>query len=149
MSNPVGRPTGYNDEIAEKILNLVIDGQPIRFICSQVDMPSVATVMRWLSDYPEFAKQYALAKEMYAHCIFDEIQHIADTCDPTEVQKAKLMIDARKYIASRLAPKKYGEASLIEAPTEADQREIEIRITREKVGKQLNVILEELEDEEI
>ena len=74
MSNPVGRPTSYNAEITEKIIDLVIDGQPIRFICSQVDMPSVATVMRWLHDYPEFAKQYALAKEMYAHCIFDEIQ---------------------------------------------------------------------------
>ena len=118
MSNPVGRPTSYNAEITEKIIDLVIDGQPIRFICSQVDMPSVATVMRWLHDYPEFAKQYALAKEMYAHCIFDEIQHIADTCDPNEVQKAKLMIDARKYIASRLAPRKYGEASLIDAPTD-------------------------------
>ena len=100
MSNPVGRPTSYNAEITEKIIDLVIDGQPIRFICSQVDMPSVATVMRWMHDYPEFAKQYALAKEMYAHCIFDEIQHIADTCDPNEVQKAKLMIDARKCIAS-------------------------------------------------
>ena len=138
MSNSVGRPTGYNDEIAEKILDLVIDGQPIRFICSQVDMPSVATVMRWLADYPEFAKQYAQAKEMYAHCIFDEILHIADSCDPTEVQKAKLMIDARKYIASRLAPKKYGEASLIDAPKEQEQKDCKIII-----------LLDELENEEI
>ena len=77
MSNPVGRPTSYNAEITEKIIDLVIDGQPIRFICSQVDMPSVATVMRWLADYSEFSKQYAQAKEMYAHCIFDEILHLS------------------------------------------------------------------------
>ena len=38
MSNPVGRPTSYNAEITEKIIDLVIDGQPIRFICSQVDI---------------------------------------------------------------------------------------------------------------
>ena len=112
-------------------------------------MPSVATVMRWLSDYPEFAKQYALAKEMYAHCIFDEIQHIADTCDPNEVQKAKLMIDARKYIASRLAPKKYGEASLIDAPTEEEQKDREIIITRRIVAAQLSDLLDELGNEEM
>jgi uncharacterized protein with ParB-like and HNH nuclease domain len=27
MSNPVGRPTSYNAEITEKIIDLVIDGQ--------------------------------------------------------------------------------------------------------------------------
>ena len=112
-------------------------------------MPSVATVMRWLHDYPEFAKQYALAKEMYAHCIFDEIQHIADTCDPNEVQKAKLMIDARKYITSRLAPKKYGEASLIEAPTEEEQKDREIMITRRIVEAQLSDLFDELGDKKI
>ena len=149
MSNPVGRPTSYNAEITEKIIDLVIDGQPIRFICSQVDMPSVATMMRWLSDYPEFAKQYAQAKEMYAHCIFDEIQHIADTCDPNEVQKAKLMIEARKYIASRLAPKKYGEASLIDAPTEEEQKDREIMITRRIVEAQLSDLFDELGDKKI
>ena len=149
MSNPVGRPTSYNAEITEKIIDLVIDGQPIRFICSQVDMPSVATVMRWLHDYPEFAKQYALAKEMYAHCIFDEIQHIADTCDPNEVQKAKLMIDARKYIASRLAPRKYGEASLIDAPTEEEQKDREIIITRRIGAAQLSDLLAELGNAEM
>ena len=97
----------------------------------------------------EFSEQYRVAKEMYAHCIFDEIQHIADTCDPTEVQKAKLMIDARKYIASRLAPKKYGEASLIDAPTEEEQKDREIMITRRIVEAQLSDLFDELGDKKI
>ena len=130
MSNSVGRPTGYNAEITEKIIDLVIDGQPIRFICSQVDMPSVATVMRWLHEYPAFAKQYAQAKEMYAHCIFDEIQHIADTCEPMDVQKAKLMIDARKYIASKLAPKKYGLLQANDEQTNCGNESIQINVVR-------------------
>lgn len=92
--NTVGRPTRYNQTIIDRICALVLDGQPIRFICSQVDMPSLATVMRWLCDYPDFAAMYAQAKEMYAHSVFDEIIHIADTCDPMDVQKAKLMIEA-------------------------------------------------------
>ena len=112
--NTVGRPTRYNQTIIDRICALVLDGQPIRFICSQVDMPSLATVMRWLCDYPDFAQQYSQAKEMYAQCIFDEILHIADTCEPMDVQKAKLMIDARKYVAGKLAPKKYGDIKQIE-----------------------------------
>ena len=112
--NTVGRPTRYNQTIIDRICELVLDGQPIRFICSQVDMPSLATVMRWLCDYPDFAAMYAHAKEMYAQCIFDEILHIADTCEPMDVQKAKLMIDARKYVAGKLAPKKYGDIKQIE-----------------------------------
>ena len=139
-SRPVGRPSGFNQSIANDICNQVLDGQPIRFICSQVDMPSVATVMRWLHDYPEFAKQYAQAKEMYAHCIFDEIQHIADNCDPTEVQKAKLMIDARKYIASKLAPKKYGDK--IEDEQDIEHREITINVKR--VTKDIGDLIDEL-----
>ena len=97
----------------------------------------------------EFSEQYRVAKEMYAHCIFDEILHIADSCDPTEVQKAKLMIDARKYIASRLAPKKYGEASLIDAPTEEEQKDRQIIITRRIVSAQLSDLLDELGNEEM
>jgi len=112
--NTVGRPTRYNQTIIDRICELVLDGQPIRFICSMVDMPSLATVMRWLRDYPDFAAMYAQAKEMYAHSVFDEIIHIADTCEPMDVQKAKLMIDARKYVAAKLAPKKYGDMRQIE-----------------------------------
>ncbi|MCJ8147147.1 hypothetical protein MKI79_09605 [Acinetobacter sp. A3.8] len=59
------------------------------------------------------------------------------------------MIDARKYIASRLAPKKYGEASLIDAPTEEEQKYREIIITRRIVDAQLSDLLDELENEEI
>ena len=139
-SRPVGRPSGFNQSIADDICNQVLDGQPIRFICSQVDMPSVATMMRWLSDYPEFAKQYAQAKEMYAHCIFDEIQHIADTCNPNEVQKAKLMIDARKLVAAKLAPKKYGDK--IEHEQDIEHREITINVKR--ATKNIGDLIDEL-----
>ncbi len=61
-SRPVGRPSGFNQSIADDICNQVLEGQPIRLICSVVNMPSVATVMRWLHEYPAFAKQYAQAR---------------------------------------------------------------------------------------
>lgn len=139
-SRPVGRPSGFNQSIADDICNQVLEGQPIRLICSVVNMPSVATVMRWLHEYPAFAKQYAQAKEMYAHCIFDEILHIADTCNPLEVQKAKLMIDARKLVAAKLAPKKYGDK--IEDEQDIEHREITINVKR--VTKDIGDLIDEL-----
>lgn len=105
-----GRPSSYSTEITEKICSLILEGNSIRHICSYVDMPHIATVMRWLNEYPEFSQCYSLAKQQYAELLFDEILDIADQCPPERdaIAKAKLMIDARKYSVSKLAPKKYG-----------------------------------------
>lgn len=61
----------------------------------------------WLGKHAEFAAQYARAREEQADHYADELLEIADTTkDPN---KARLQIDARKWKASKLAPKKYGE----------------------------------------
>jgi hypothetical protein len=69
-------------------------------------MPGFATVKRWLSENADFQAQYARAREEQADFYADEIIQIADTC--TDTNKARLQIDARKWKASKLAPKKYG-----------------------------------------
>ena len=53
------------------------------------------------------------AREQQADLYADEIIKIADDCTPTheEIAKARVRIDARKWKAARLAPKKYGEKS--------------------------------------
>lgn len=58
-----------------------------------------------------FSKQYARAREEQADSFADEIIDIADSVAPEagEVAKAKLQIDARKWKASKMAPKKYGD----------------------------------------
>jgi hypothetical protein len=70
--------------------------------------------------HPEFAEQYARARELQAERFADDIIEIAD--DKSEdvygelempnsvaVARAKLRIDSRKWIASKLLPKKYGD----------------------------------------
>jgi hypothetical protein len=56
--------------------------------------------------------KYARAKEQQAEYLGDQIISISDQCKPDTkfaIEKAKLQVDARKFVASKLKPKKWGE----------------------------------------
>lgn len=94
-------------------------------------MPSIATVFAWMRKFPEFLKQYARAKEESADALTDEMLEIADDArndwmqrhgkneDGSEpagwvangehIQRSRVRIDTRKWLASKLKPKKYGD----------------------------------------
>lgn len=105
--NQGGRPSNYTADLAAEICNRMACGQSLRQVCQAADMPHRATVTRWLADRPEFAAQYALARVELADYHFDEIIALADTAE--DPAKVRLQIDARKWVASKLAPKKYGD----------------------------------------
>jgi hypothetical protein len=112
----MGRPSDYTQEIADLICEKLCDGESLRAICLSDDMPSRSTVFKWLNDNQYFSDQYARAKEEQAESLADDIIAIADqydtakdTLQPDLVQRAKLRIDSRKWVASKLKPKKYGD----------------------------------------
>jgi len=71
----------------------------------------------------DFRDQYARAREEQADKLFREIIEIADDAsgdyvttrdgqtivDHENIQRSRLRVDARKWAAARLAPKKYGD----------------------------------------
>nr|WP_246307956.1 hypothetical protein [Chitinibacter bivalviorum] len=83
----------------------------------------MATVLRWLDRHEEFRGKYARAREIQADTLADEIISISDDglndtyvddkgnqrTDYDVVARSKLRVDARKWYASKLAPKKYGD----------------------------------------
>lgn len=82
-------------------------------------MPSLTTVYRWLQDSEEFREMYARAREDQADTLADEIVSIADEqkaaltaegkpYDP-DVNRDRLRVDARKWVAAKLKPRKYGD----------------------------------------
>lgn len=124
----MGRPSEFTAEKADAICERLIEGESLRTICATDDMPAASTVCRWLATNEEFRKQYACAREAQADTLADESLDIADdgTNDWMErqgkdgetgrleyngdaVQRSRLRIDTRKWLASKLAPKKYGE----------------------------------------
>lgn len=121
----VGRPTTYNETLANEILERIVLGESLRSIVKNEHMPVISTVFRWMSHNEEFSKQYTKAKEEQAEMLADEIIAIADeqettvkqhdggltevTYDSVAVARNRLRVDARKWVASKLKPKKYGD----------------------------------------
>ena len=109
----MGRPPVYelNDEMALRICERLILGRSLRSICGDEDVPSITVVLRWLKDSPDFRVQYALAREAQADTLVDDMLDIADdrTRDPND---RRISLDARKWIAGRMKPKKYGDKIL-------------------------------------
>ncbi len=117
--------TKYTEEIADKICNeIASSSKGLHAICKEIKLhPS--TVFDWISKHKEFADKYARAREAQADFLADEIVSISDkpligtvtkeTKDGTfeetgdNVNRSRLMVDARKWIASKLKPKKYGD----------------------------------------
>jgi hypothetical protein len=72
-------------------------------------MPSRKFYEDWLNTDEEFARQYARAREAQAEYYADEIVAIADAATPETANAARLQVDARKWVAAKLLPKKYGD----------------------------------------
>ena len=125
-----GRPSGYSPALATALCERIISGKTLRAICRSKGMPHVATLFRWLAQYEEFAEQYALAKEIQAEVLADEILDIAD--DPAlEPSDKRVRIDTRKWLAAKMKPKKYGDRTSIdvgESLATLSDEEIERRI---------------------
>lgn len=141
---PVGRPSTYRPETTLAICQRLATGESLRKICRDDDMPDMSTVIKWLSEHEEFSYQYARAREIQADTLADEILDIADTpllgvttkikedgaTETTEgdmLQHRRLQVDARKWYASKLAPKKYGDKVQQEVSATVHQTSVQIQ----------------------
>ncbi len=107
----VGRPSKYSDYLALLICEQIVEGKSLRTICQADDMPSIPTVFAWLDKYPEFLNRYARAKDQSADTLTEDIHKLAWAAVNGEIdpQAARVAIDAFKWTASKLKPKKYGD----------------------------------------
>ena len=117
------------DELAKHkatICERIANGESLRQILETEGMPASSTVFKWLSDDASFSEQYARAREAQADAVFDDILSIADDGrndwmqrnygeetrrveNGEAIRRSQLRIDARKWMAGKLKPKKYGE----------------------------------------
>lgn len=67
----------------------------------------MASVFKWLGEHKEFSEQYVRAREAQADALADEIVDIADSEE--NPAKARVRVDARKWIAAKMKPKRYGD----------------------------------------
>lgn len=105
--------TKFDDSIVNKIIHRIRQGRSIVKICAELGIGE-STVYDWLKDKDklEFQEKYARAKEDSADYLADELLEIADN-ELTDVQSRRIRIDTRKWIASKLKAKKYGDSTQI------------------------------------
>lgn len=114
---PGGRPSTFTDEIAAEICQRLAEGESLISICNDAHMPTKSGVMKWLWDgkHGEFVDQYARAREQQAEILADSILTESDKAQDNETAAAaRVRVDARKWIASKLLPKKYGDRQALE-----------------------------------
>jgi len=107
-----GRPSAYTPEIAEAICDKLAEGLSLVAICKDEAMPGLRTVMRWAAERTDFGIEYARAREAQAETMDDMILTTAEKAG-ADPQAARVKIDAYKWRAAKLAPKRYGDKTLV------------------------------------
>lgn len=127
-----GRPKGSNTfttKTGEAICIRLAEGASLRSICEAKGFPAESTVRLWVLQNinPEFTAQYVRARELQAEKWADEIVDIADdgsndyiertrpdgstfeAVNSEHINRSRLRVDTRKWMLSKMLPKKYGE----------------------------------------
>jgi hypothetical protein len=126
---PAGRPTDYTPELGERICEVVaLNPKGLPALCDEYKwFPADETIRKWRYRHPEFNGNYMRAKEFQLEQMAEVILDICDetpVCempdpdggvslrvDGAGVQRNRLRVDTRKWIMSKLAPKRFGEKS--------------------------------------
>jgi hypothetical protein len=120
----------YTDIVGRKICERIMARETLKKISSDPHMPSEKTIIRWLV-HPKlttFREMYYYARRVQAEMLIDEIIEIADDGsndwkevfdlkgrsrgfkpDNEAIQRSRVRIDTRKWLAAKLVPRLYGE----------------------------------------
>jgi len=123
---------GYSQKQKEDIINTICkeiadNKESLRGALRKDGMPDKNQFYKWIRDQESFREQYARACDERADAIFEEMLEIADdgrndfmkkslgdgvdieALNAEHIQRSKLRIDARKWMLSKMNPKKYGD----------------------------------------
>lgn len=124
--------SAYKKEMHDFICDLIASGKSLNEIAgTTIDdkkIPQQHTIRAWITQYPDFASDYARAREIRTENFAEEIISIADddkndygykedgtACIlPDNVRRSTLRVDARKWIASKMLPGRYGDKQSVE-----------------------------------
>lgn len=123
-----GQPTLYNEEIAQYVLDRVASTTcGLKTLCKEdPKMPAQDTVNLWRWKHPEFSERYLAAKQVQAHLLAEACEEEAkeklyytdasgaERVDAGFTAAQRLLIDTRKWHASKVSPHFYGDKKSIE-----------------------------------
>ena len=115
-------PIPYDPEVANEIIELTALGRGFVAISRMPGMPTINILYHWLEISAPFREAYQRAKLLQADSLADEIEYLADVdprvfvdghgverVDPGWVTWMRNRVEAKRWIASKLKPKTYGD----------------------------------------
>lgn len=165
--NQGGRPTTYSKELTEDICQRMALGETLTDILKAPGMPSETAVYEWRKAQPEFAEAFARAREDQMQAWSDQIISLADEAssdyrieaeaeisadgtvkakfDRRHVDRAKLMIDTRKWLMAKILPAVFGDRQTVDVNHNfADKDDAELMHDLRKAAESSGMTLEEL-----
>lgn len=144
LSEKGGRPTKYSEALMNEICETIASSSKgTKKLCEENShWPCQDTLFTWLKKYPKFSEQYAQAKIGQIELLVDEIIEISDDAsqdkymnelgalvpNPSAIHRARLKVDTRKWLASKLVPKVYGNKVDIEGSNANTTEELRLHI---------------------
>ena len=114
----------YSIEVVDRICDEIAKGRSVNNIC-QVESwaPARVNFYEWMKEHEIVRNKYARAKELSAEYHAEQIVDLTDAeperdelgkVDSNWTNLQRLRIDARKWTAAKLLPKKYGDKQIME-----------------------------------
>ena len=97
--------TQLTDQICQELMN----GQPLTRICSNKDLPSLATINRWIAKHPSFAKQITNARRVGTQYYLDKMIEELETMSAKDVGIVREKLHHYRWLSRKLLPNLYGD----------------------------------------
>jgi uncharacterized protein (UPF0147 family) len=156
----------YAPETADLVLDELMAGRTLEDICADPDMPSAASVRRWVrNDREGFAARYREAREVGCQAIGDQMLRIVDDrrndwitwrrddgtmarmLDPERVNRAQARIKTRQWLLAKMLPRTFGDRPERNAPQDSNAEIAEFMKLIEDRGRSLPGKDEPLDEE--
>lgn len=94
--------------VISQLCEQIAEGKSLRSFCRDNGF-KIGTVLLWIGTNAEYAEHYARARDAQGDAFAEDIQDLVTSVTPETASADRIKIDALKWLASKRAPKKYGE----------------------------------------
>lgn len=110
----------WSEELVTDICDHIATGKSLIDVAKLKGYPSADSMYRQMTRDADFAARIARAREAQQDHEADEIVRLADDATAENWQVVKLRMEARKWRAAKLAPKRYGDKVALTGGSEGD-----------------------------
>ena len=99
----------FTEQYGKIVCTLIAEGYSLRDIALAPNMPSTFNVFHWLYENEQFVEQYDRAQATRMFAMAEEIVEISDSSNEDNVNCARLRVETRKWLMSKLNPRRFGD----------------------------------------